>query len=128
MRRTALRTNVAANFVGSAWVGLMAILFIPLYVKFIGIEAYGLIGFFLALQGTLGLFDLGLSATLNREFARLAGISGQTGRMRNLLRTIEIVYWSIGVLSGLVVILLSRVVAEHWVQPERLSTEVVQRA
>ena len=128
MTRTALRTNVAANFVGSAWIGLMSVVFIPLYVKLIGIEAYGLIGFFLALQGTTKVFDLGLTTALNREFARLAGMPGQTALMRNLLRTIEIVYCSIGVLNGLAVILLSQVLAEHWMRPEHLSTDVVQRA
>jgi len=36
--------NIVANFVGSIWQFLMALIFIPLYIKFMGIEFWGLIG------------------------------------------------------------------------------------
>jgi len=41
-----LKLNIIANYTGKAWTALMSLAFIPLYIKFIGIEAYGLIGFF----------------------------------------------------------------------------------
>jgi len=48
-----LKRNIIANFAGQGWTALMALAFVPLYIKFLGIEAYGLIGFFAMLQGTL---------------------------------------------------------------------------
>ncbi len=44
----------------------MSLAFIPLYIKFLGIEAYGIIGFFTTLQAMFTLLDLGLGYTLNR--------------------------------------------------------------
>ena len=38
---------------GTGWSALMQIAFIPLYIKFMGIEAYGLVGFYITLQGAL---------------------------------------------------------------------------
>ncbi|KOR31756.1 hypothetical protein TI05_11605 [Achromatium sp. WMS3] len=38
----------------------MSLAFIPLYIKFLGIESFGLIGFFTTLQSIFALLDLGL--------------------------------------------------------------------
>jgi hypothetical protein len=38
----------------------MGLVFIPLYLHFSGIEAYGLIGLFATLQATFSLLDMGL--------------------------------------------------------------------
>ena len=42
--------NVAANILGLGWAALMGICFVPLYLKFIGVEGYDLIGFFVILS------------------------------------------------------------------------------
>ena len=41
-----LGRNVIANYIGRTWAAILSILFVPFYVKFPGIEAYGLVGFF----------------------------------------------------------------------------------
>lgn len=41
--------------------------FIPRYIKYPGIEAYGLIGLFALLQAWLSLLDTGMTPTLGRE-------------------------------------------------------------
>ncbi|HMD01147.1 MAG TPA: polysaccharide biosynthesis protein, partial [Ferruginibacter sp.] len=58
-----IKIDIVANLVGKIWSALIAILFIPLYIKFLGIEAYGLVGFYVTLLGAITLLDLGLSAT-----------------------------------------------------------------
>ena len=47
----------------------MSLAFVPLYIKFMGIESYGLVGIFASLLALFGLLDMGLSTTLNRELA-----------------------------------------------------------
>ena len=54
------------------WSVVSVYLFIPIYLTFLGPEAYGLIGFYTTLLGVLAFTDLGLTATLNREMARLS--------------------------------------------------------
>ena len=60
---TQFKRNLIANFVGRGWVALMGIAFIPLYIKFMGIESYGLVGFFTTFQAVFALLDLGLTTT-----------------------------------------------------------------
>ena len=64
--------NIIANYVGRTWTVALGILFIPVYLRFLGIEAYGLVGFYMALSGVLGILDLGIGSTMNRELARLS--------------------------------------------------------
>ena len=60
------QTNVVANYLGQGWAALMGLAFVPLYVKILGAETYGLIGVFAVLQSCVTLLDLGLTPTLNR--------------------------------------------------------------
>jgi O-antigen/teichoic acid export membrane protein len=48
----------------------MSLAFIPLYIKYLGVEAYGLVGLFSVLQISFTLLDMGMSLTLSREMAR----------------------------------------------------------
>jgi len=43
---TLLKRNTIANLVGSNWPVWLGIVFVPLYIKFMGIESYGLVGLF----------------------------------------------------------------------------------
>ena len=44
---------------------------LPMYIKYMGAEAYGLVGFFSMLQAWFNLLDLRLTPTIGRETARL---------------------------------------------------------
>jgi len=123
-----LKKNITANFVGSIWQALMSLAFVPLYIKFIGIESYGLIGIFAALQVMIGLLDLGLSTTLNREMARLSVLPGREQEMRNLVRSLEIIYWSVAIFIGIIVMSISSFIAHHWVKAEQLSPQTIEKA
>ena len=84
-----LKRNLIANFLGQGWTALMGLAFIPLYIKYLGMEAYGLIGLFALLQAWLSLLDMGMTPTLSREMARFTGGSHSAQSIRDLLRSIE---------------------------------------
>lgn len=52
LRVSQLQVNLASNFAGKAWTALMSLAFLLVYVRYLGIEAYGLVGFFATLQAT----------------------------------------------------------------------------
>src|SRR4051794_19172208 len=85
--------NVVASFAGTFWTALMGPALVTLYVRFLGIEAYGLVGILTTLQAVFALLDLGLSAATNRELARSSVQAGRSGEARDLIRTAEIIYW-----------------------------------
>lgn len=65
-----LQKNIAANYVSQIYVTLIGIVMLPVYIKYMGAEAYGLVGFFSMLQAWFSLLDLGLTPTIGRETAR----------------------------------------------------------
>jgi O-antigen/teichoic acid export membrane protein len=105
----------------------MVLVFIPLYIKFIGIESWGLIGIFATLQAIFGLLDMGLTSTLNREMARLSVLSAKEQEMGNLVRTLEVLYWSVAVFAGISVVLLSPYITHHWIKVGQLSPKTVEQ-
>jgi len=123
-----LRKNIAANFVGTFWQALMGLIFVPLYIKFVGMESYGLIGIFGTLQVVLGLLDVGLGSTLTREMARLSALMTKEQEMRNLVRTLETLYWGISISIGMGVVSLAPIIAHSWVKAGQLSPQIIEQA
>lgn len=123
-----LRTNILANYFGQGWTALMNIAFVPAYISYLGIEAYGLIGFFVALQTCLSFLDMGMTPTLNRETALYTSGTRSAEYLGNLLRTIEVMCFSIGALIALTVHFASDGIAGSWIRPNLLSSATVSKS
>jgi O-antigen/teichoic acid export membrane protein len=106
----------------------MGLVFIPLYIKFMGVESYGLIGIFATLQAIFVILDMGLSATLTREMARLSVLPSREQEMRNLVRSLEIIYWFVAIFIGLSIMAISPFIAHHWVKAGQLSPQSIEQA
>ncbi len=123
-----LKRNLIANYLGQGWAALMGLAFIPLYIKYLGIEAYGLIGLFGVLQAWLVLLDMGMTPTLNREMARFTGGTHSATSIRDLLRSIEIIGLGIAMLIGLGIWAASAWLASDWLHAEKLPVDTVAQA
>jgi O-antigen/teichoic acid export membrane protein len=123
-----LKSNIIANFLGRGWTAIMGLAFVPLYIKFMGIEAYGLVGFSVTIQSLSSLLDMGLSSTLNRELAILSAQEGKQQESRDLVRTLEIIYWGATIVICSVVVAISPWLAESWIQSQQLSVDSVRIA
>lgn len=125
---TSVRHNIVANFAGSAWTSIISLVFIPFFIKLIGVEAYGLIGIFASLTALFAVLDMGLSSTLSRELSRLSAMPDSEQEARDLVRTLETVYWGVGVLIGIAVVLLAPLIARYWVNPQGVTVGTVETA
>jgi O-antigen/teichoic acid export membrane protein len=65
MVRTSLLLPVAAK----AWTSMLMLAAVPVYVRFLGVDAFGVVGLFTTAAAVLAVFDLGMPAWLIREFA-----------------------------------------------------------
>jgi O-antigen/teichoic acid export membrane protein len=120
--------NVLANVLGKGWTAIVSLALIPVYVGIMGVEAYGLVGLFVMLQGLLAIFDMGLSTTLNRELARLSVEPGGESGARDLVRTMELAYWGIAALIAIPLLLLSPLIAQYWINAGRLPVDAIGQA
>jgi O-antigen/teichoic acid export membrane protein len=123
-----VKRNIVANFLGSGWSALMGLLFIPVYIRYLGIEAYALIGVFALLQAWFVMLDMGLSPTLNREMARFRAGVHTDQSIRDLVFCIETLYGVIAVCIAAAVILASGLLATEWLKPQKLPSESVTHA
>lgn len=123
-----LKKNVIANFVGQGWAALMAIAFVPVYIDYLGLEAYGLIGFFTMLQVWLSILDAGLSPTLGREMARYRGGLHNIVSIHGLLQSMQWVFLGISVIIVLITCSLSPWLSTNWLSFKSLDINTVQEA
>lgn len=122
-----LKKNILANYIGRGWCALMEIAFVPIYIEYLGMEAYGLIGVYTMLQAWLLLLDMGMSPTLNREMARFTGGAHTPQSIRDLLRSLEIVCVCVALLIVSLIWLGSDWFAEHWLKAGKLPLDQVGR-
>ena len=125
--RRSLRATVIANYAGKLWTSLANLAFIPVYISFLGLENWGLIGLFASLQAWLALLDLGLSTTVNRLLAQGADHQLVSDRTRSLIRTCERLYWVMGVAAGILIALAAPFIAD-WLDARSLSRGTIIRA
>ncbi|GGC83840.1 polysaccharide biosynthesis protein [Undibacterium terreum] len=113
--------NIVANYASQLYVILIGLAVVPLYIKYMGMEAYGVIGFFAMLQSWMTLLDLGLSPTLGREASKLKAGVTSPGVLKLFLRFLEILFS----LTALLIVALSWIlgswIATYWLKLESLS-------
>ncbi len=122
-----MRKNLLAGVISSIWAALIGLAMVPFYLKYLGIEAYGLIGFFITTQSLLQLLDLGLAPTINREVARCSA-SGNLREAGGLLHTLAMIYWGMAGAIALILLALAPFIAEFWLRSQSLPLETVTQA
>ena len=107
---------------------MLSVLLIPVYIGFLGVEAYGLVGFFLTLISIIGILDLGLGNTITRELARSGVSKTNDYPPRDLVRSFEYIYWSMAILAGVVILGISGYLSTNWIKAEQLEIESVRQS
>jgi len=123
-----VKTNIIANYLGQVWTGLLALAFIPLYIQYLGMEAYGLIALFAVIQSLLMLLDAGMAPTLNREMARFNAGLHTPQSIRELLRSLELICCGLAVSIVVALWVTSSYFASDWLKAEHISTHDVANA
>jgi O-antigen/teichoic acid export membrane protein len=117
--------NILANFISTIWGLLLQIACIPFYIKFMGIEGYGLIGFYIMLQAILQAFDFGLGMTMNRTMAYYSVQSQRLKEARDFTRTVEIIYILIGIVAGVLILSGASLIAKFWIKPGNIPFNII---
>jgi len=125
---SAVVRNIAANAAGAA-VGLVVLLTaVPVYLRLLGAEAYGLVGLFTTLMAAAAALDLGIGATLNREVARMTARRAEAPAFADVVATLRAGGWLVGLLLGALFAALAPVLATRWLTLSALSPGVVRSA
>lgn len=120
-----LKANILANYVSQIYVTLVGILLLPIYIKYMGSEAYGLIGFFSMLQAWFGVLDLGLTPTVGRETARYKGGAVSALAFRQLYRALTVIFVIVAIVGSGTLFFLSELITTKWLNLETLPVDDV---
>lgn len=116
------------NYLGQGWTALINIVFVPIYIAYLGVEAYGIVGLYVVLQGIASLLGGGMVPALGRNMARYAGGAVSAQSLRDLLRSAETLALGIGVGIAIFLWLASDWLADHWLRVDTLPREAVSQA
>ena len=117
-----LKKNIVFNIAGKFWSTLIGLIFVPIYLRLLGAEAFGLVAFFTVLLSTLQLLEFGLGTTISRELARFS-TTDEAPRARDMCRTFEVIYFLVAICIGTLIVLLAPVLAVGWLRVETLPLE-----
>ena len=123
-----LRKNILASYASQIYVTLIGIVMVPVYVKYMGVEAYGLVGIFAMLQALFQLLDIGLTPTMARETARFNGGATDALSLRRLLRMLECVFVGVAVVGATLLAGGADIIAVRWLKVEHLPLAEVAHA
>lgn len=126
MTQTSLKANILSTYASQAYVSLIGIVMLPLYLRYMGHEGYGLVGFFAMFQAWFQLLDVGLSPTLARQMARYRGGALDILDLRRLLRAMEGVFVGVAVAAALCIVAGAGSIATRWLNVESLPLQDVR--
>lgn len=115
-----MKFDIAFNFIAAVCVAAVAFFFTPVYVRYLGLEWFGLVGLLATLQFTFGVLDGGMSQVLTRELSRYLGGATTAQSIRNLVRSIETIAFSIAAMVTLCIALSAEWIAAHWLNTDNL--------
>lgn len=99
---------------------------LPFYLKYLGAEAYGLIGFFTTLTSIMLLLDMGFSGALIRETAKLKDKVDGLLQIKETMRGVELIISILSIVIFIGVFFSSSWIVMHWLQVKELSFKVVE--
>lgn len=120
--------NIAYNYASQVYGTVIWIMAVPIYIKQMGAEAYGLIGFFAMLQAWFLMLDVGLTPTMTREATRFQGGAIDGEFFRRLLRILECLLLGISILGATGIISFSNSISIHWLKIQQLQQTEVKHA
>lgn len=115
-----LKRNAISNYIGQGYTVLIGVAITPLYLQYLGAEAYGLVGFFTLMHAWLYLLDLGLTPTLGRQVAYARGQGEGFDSFRRLLKSFEVIFFTIALVTVVVIFFSSEWIVLSWIKAESL--------
>lgn len=120
-----IKHNSIANYFGQSYMLLIGVIITPLYMEYLGAEAYGLVGFFALMQAWLALLDLGLSPTLGRQVAFARGLENGFDFFRRLLKSFEVIFLVLAIVIILTIVISSEWLGRSWIKAELLDNGII---
>jgi len=120
--------NVLANVAGTGLGIVVFLAVVPVYLRLLGAEPYGLVGLLTTVMIAATALDLGLGATMNREAARMTAQPTAGDGFADVAATLQAACWVVGITAGVLFAVLAPAMATRWLTFSTLSVGEVRSA
>lgn len=127
MKKPSLNINILAGLISQIYLIIANILVVPIYIKYLGAESYGLVAFFVVLQGVFLLLDMGLTPTLSRQATLFHSGALNALHFIQIFRFVRLFFYLLGFLALAILFLLSEKIVYQWINIEVLDLEMVHQ-
>lgn len=127
MKKLSLNINILAGLISQIYLIIANILVVPIYIKYLGAESYGLVAFFVLLQGVFLLLDMGLTPTLSRQTTLFHSGTLNKLHFMQIFRFVRLVFYVLGFLALVILFLLSENIVYKWINIEILQSNLVHQ-
>lgn len=114
------KSNLAkliSNYGSKLWSMISVIIFIPLYIKFLGNDNYGLISFYALILGLISFADSGLSSAIIKEFS----LEKSSDYKYSVLKVLEKRYFLICLVISIIIIFFAPIIVDNWISSSQIS-------
>lgn len=103
--------KLISNYGSKLWSFFSVFIFIPLYIKYLGVESYGLIGFYALLLGIISFADSGISSAIVKELSKKSSANYKY----SVFRSLENIYLIICLMIFVILVLGSNSITDYWI-------------
>jgi O-antigen/teichoic acid export membrane protein len=118
------KNKIIITYVAQIYSVILGLITLPLYIKILGVESFGLIGFFSALQAIFAILDIGFSSVVTREASKF--LANNNSYYFALTRIIKRLFFVIGTIGAITFILTSDYLSSNWLSYKILTYDEVR--
>lgn len=119
------RNNMLFNFLGRGGSSLLLFIFIPLFIRLLGAESWGVVAFTISLAAIATAFDFGFGATLSRELARYSASADSECQRADTVRSLELPFLALSLLVMMTIAGAAGFLASQWLKADSIPVETL---
>lgn len=123
-----LKRNLLANYSSNFVLSFLNVICTPIYIKFLGVEFYGLVAFYIVVQNFLALLDMGMTPSVVREMASFSGGIKSIEQVSSFLKSIELVFLAVSISMAVFLFLNVNSLINSWLDIKNIPQTVMSSA
>ena len=120
-----IKVNIFANYFGVIITTALSFLVVPFYLRFLGKDAFGLVGIASLIQGWIMLLNSGLAPVTGREAAKAYSGSSDWNKAAFFFRTVDIFLIFLSCIVFIVFIIISKPLSMMWIKSNTLDNQTI---
>lgn len=117
--------NLFSNYLGYLVITIINLFVVPLFLKYLGIEIYGLIGFFGTIQICLLFVDIGITPLVTREVALFSEGKTSKNDFSLFFVNVSLLFFAISLTLFVLMFFFSDWGAQNWLKVENIEIDEV---